>query len=125
MAAHPGLGAAEAPNGDALSGTEESGEDHEGETEDAEGETESAAAAGTLRRVQVVEDIDHCGGRENYERCHGPSALGLVHSHVRVSLSLGRAYWRKIRGGLRDGRRRGGRRRRNLGLPGWCRDRKR
>src|SRR5580692_9113552 len=100
MAAHPGLGAAEAPNGDALSGTEESGEDHEGEAEDAEGETDRAAAAGPLRRVKGVEGIDHCRHRENYERCRGPAALGLVHSHVRVSLSLGLAYWRKIRGGL-------------------------
>ncbi len=61
MAAHPGLGAAQAPDRDALSGAEQAGEDHEGEAGDAECQTYWAAAAGALRGVQGVEDIDHRG----------------------------------------------------------------
>ena len=81
MAAHPGLGPAETPDGDAFSCAEQSGEDHERKTERAEEEADGAATAEMFVEGVTREEIDDGAGRENCDCSGGPCALGLVDAH--------------------------------------------
>lgn len=81
MAAHPGLGTADSPDGDSFSSAEESGEDHESETERTEEQADRTAAAETLVGGVTREEIDDGAGRENCDCGGGPGTLGLVNAH--------------------------------------------
>ena len=81
MAAHPGLGPADSPDGDAFSCAEESGKDHESKTERTEEQADGAAATETFVGGVTREEIDDGASRENCDRGGGPCALGLVDAH--------------------------------------------
>src|SRR5207244_5208567 len=96
MAAHPGLRAAEAPDGDAFAGAQCGGEEHEGESKNAEEQANGAAATRALRGVEGVGDVDRDGERGDDCGGQGPGAMGAVYAH-RVSFFEGRRASRMSR----------------------------
>src|SRR5262249_6732383 len=81
MPAHPGLRAAQAPTGHALSCTEQRSKNREAEADDAKEKTNCAAAARTLRRIERVDDVQDRRGCKNRKRSDGPGAMRAVDPH--------------------------------------------